>query len=115
MVKKTCAWCHKPTKLPETFAAKTPILEWLEKRIEEFCDKNDYSKQEVWGLDSDWGVINIPEQFEAELLVYDSLLISVERKTICKDCLVEDQKLWDKYYHGLDDNNDFEITIDDLK
>ena len=37
----TCAWCHKPTNLPEVFAAETPILEWFEKKIEAFCDKNN--------------------------------------------------------------------------
>ena len=31
-MKKTCAWCHKPTNLPEVFAAESPILEWFEKR-----------------------------------------------------------------------------------
>ena len=51
---------------------------------------------------------------EAELLTYDELLITVNRKTICKDCLIEDQKLWNKYYDsGL--GGDFEINIDDLQ
>jgi len=29
---KTCGWCHKPTNLPEVFAAETPILEWFERK-----------------------------------------------------------------------------------
>ena len=114
MGKKTCAWCHKPTNLPEVFAAESPILEWFEKRIEAYCDNNNVTKKQIWGEDSDWGKINIPEQFEAELLTYDSLLVTVGRKTICKECLVEDQVLWDKYYNN-GENGEFEITIDDLK
>tara|TARA_B110000483_G_C18130579_1_gene517425 strand:+ start:489 stop:833 length:345 start_codon:yes stop_codon:yes gene_type:complete len=114
MNKKTCEWCHKPTNLPEVFASETPILEWFENRIEQFCRDKGMSKQQIWGEDADWGRFDIPEQFEAELLTYDELLITVERKTICKDCLVQDQKLWDKYYND-GENGDFEITIDDLK
>ena len=48
-------------------------------------------------------------------LVYDELLVTVSRKRICKTCLVDDQKLWDKYYNNGDGEGDFEITIDDLK
>ena len=113
-MKKTCAWCHKPTSLPEVFAAESPILEWFEDRINAFCDDNNIDKEHLWGEDSDWGRINLPEQFEAELLTYDDLMVTVDRKTICQHCLVEDQKLWDKYYSG-GDNGDFEITINDLK
>ena len=115
MSKKTCAWWHKPTNLPEVFAADTPILEWMENRINKFCDDKGLNKQQVWGEDADWGRMNISETFEAELLVYDELLITVDRKTICKQCLVDDQKLWDKYYNNGDGEGDFEITIDDLK
>lgn len=114
MGKKTCAWCHKPTNLPEVFAAETPILDWMEKRIDDWCDKNDKDRAEVWGNESDWNMAQLPPGFEAELLTYDNLLVSVSRKTICKQCLVEDQKLWDKYY-GPFDNGDLELTIDDLK
>jgi hypothetical protein len=114
MARKTCAWCHKPTNLPEVFAAESPILEWFEKQINDWCDKNNMSRNAVWGEDSEWGRLPLPEQFEAELLTYDNLLTSVSRKTICKTCLVEDQKLWNKYYDS-GDPGDFEITIDDLK
>ena len=114
MAKKTCAWCHKPTTLPEVFAADSPILEWFEDRIEKFCEEKGINKKQLWGEESDWNKVNIPEGFEAELLTYDALLVSVSRKRICKTCLVEDQKLWDKYYNnGV--GGDFEFTIDDLK
>jgi len=110
----TCAWCHKPTNLPETFAAETPILEWFEKKIESFCDKNDVDKKDLWGVDADWEAVEITPEMEAELLIYDELLVTVSRKVICKECLIEDQKLWNKYYDsGFGD--DFEINIEDLK
>ena len=111
---KTCGWCHKPTNLPEVFAAETPILEWFEKKIERFCDKNNVDKKDLWGNEANWDRVKISPQMEAELLAYDELLITVNRKTICKDCLIEDQKLWNKYYDsGL--GGDFEINIDDLQ
>ena len=34
---KTCAWCHKPTSMPEVFAADTPLLEWFEEKIDAYC------------------------------------------------------------------------------
>ena len=114
MSKKTWAWCHKPTNLPEVFAADTPILDWMEKRIDDWCKKNGKDRKEVWGNESDWNIVDLPPGFEAELLTYDSLLVTVNRKRICRQCLVEDQKLWDKYY-GPFDNGDLELTIDDLK
>ena len=108
---KTCAWCHKPTTLPEVFAADSPILEWF---LEKYCQSNNISKKDIWGADANWDKIEMTPEMEAELLTYDELLISVSRKTICKDCLVEDQKLWNKYYdNGF--NGDFEINIEDLR
>jgi len=118
----TCAWCYKPTTMPETFAPISPILDWMEEKIDKWCEDNDYTREEVWGIDSDWNKIDLPEQFENELLAYDELIASVERKVICQECLVEDDKLWKKYYYDpLDDEDwdgefetDIEIDEDDL-
>ena len=74
---KTCAWCHKPTNLPEVFAADSPILEWFEKKIEVFCNSNNIDKRDLWGVEADWDRVKLTEQMEAELLTYDELLISV--------------------------------------
>jgi len=51
-----------------------------------------------------------------ELIAYDELIATVSRKTVCQECLLEDDKLWKKYYMipGLDDE-DFDLEIDDLK
>ena len=38
-----CAWCHKKTNLPAVFAAEAPLMEWMEKRIDAWCDKNNLS------------------------------------------------------------------------
>ena len=76
-----CAWCHKKTDLPAVFAADGPILEWMEKRIDDYCDKHNISREQLWGGESDWNKIKIDEKMEAELLAYDELVASVSKKT----------------------------------
>ena len=41
---------------------------------------------------------NLDSELEAELLVYDSMLSSTSKKTVCMSCLDQDDKLWKKYY-----------------
>lgn len=114
---KTCAWCHKPTSMPEVFAADTPLLEWFEEKIDAYCKSKNIDRRELWGIESDWNSIpQIPEVLEAELLTYDNLISTVNRKTICSPCLKDDQKLWIKYYNNnINPDDDFEIKIEDLK
>lgn len=118
---KTCSWCYKPTTMPETFAPISPILDWMEERIDKWCEDNDYTRDEVWGEESDWNYVNLPEEFELELLAYDELIASAERKVICQECLAEDDKLWKKYYYDLSEDEDldgdfdFEIEEEDLE
>jgi hypothetical protein len=115
---KTCAWCYKPTSLPEIFAADVPILDWMEERITKYCDDNEIDRDALWGEDSDWDELNLDENFEMELIAYDELIATVSRKTVCQECLQEYDKLWKKYYmtSDLDDeDDDFELEIDDLK
>ena len=47
---KTCAWCHKPTSMPEVFAAETPLLEWFEEKINKYCEDNDIDTASVGPL-----------------------------------------------------------------
>ena len=110
-----CAWCHKKTNLPEVFAADAPIMEWMEERIEKYCKENGISRSLLWGEDSDWNSVDIDPTMEAELLAYDELVASVSRKHICKECLMEDEKLFKKYYLKDFPDDDLELTIDDLK
>ena len=113
--KKTCAWCHKPTTLPAVYAADTPLMDWLEEKIDIVAKSKGITRNEIWGENSDWATIGLSAGFENELLAYDSLLCTVTRKTICKSCLVEDYKLWLQYYSKIDDDpNDIDVIIDDL-
>ena len=113
---KTCAWCHKKTNLPEVFAADGPLLEWFEKFLDKYCIENDIDKEDIWGVDSDWGKLDLDIKMEAKLLEYDELVASVSKKTICKECLIEDDRLYKKYYFKDDFfDDDFDINIDDIK
>tara|TARA_B100000674_G_scaffold58320_1_gene40593 strand:- start:1455 stop:1811 length:357 start_codon:yes stop_codon:yes gene_type:complete len=112
---RTCAWCYKPTSMPEVFAADTPLLEWFEDRIDTYCKTNNIDRKILWGAESDWNKVDIPEDLEAELLTYDELVSSVSRKVICSPCLKQDNKLWIKYYNkDFDSDDDLEIKIEDL-
>ncbi len=88
----------------------------MEERITKYCDDNEIDRDALWGEDSDWDELNLDENFEMELIAYDELIATVSRKTVCQECLLEDDKLWKKYYMvpGLDDE-DFDLEIDDLK
>ena len=67
--------------LPPVFAAEGPLMEWMEKRIDKYCEENNLSRSELWGEESDWNVVKLDEQMEAELLAYDELVASVSKKT----------------------------------
>jgi hypothetical protein len=95
---KTCSWCHKETRLPKVFAAQSPLLEWMEEKINTYCEIKGIDRKELWGEDSDWGSMELSESFEMELITYDELTFTVNRKHICRDCLLEDDKMYKKYY-----------------
>lgn len=112
---RTCAWCHKNTTLPKVFAASSPLLEWMEQRIDSYCSENGLHREDIWGDHSDWNDVDIDIQMEAELLTYDELVVTVGRKTICKECLIEDDKIFRKYYFQEDEDDDYTLDIDNLK
>ena len=115
MDSKTCAWCHKPTDMVKIFAADTPILEWMEDKITSYCKKHNIEREKLWGYNSNWDDLQLPEVLEAELAVYDELIETVSRKRICKECLIEDDKLWKKYYSNEGDYDViFEFDVNDL-
>ena len=90
---KTCAWCHKPTSLPKIFAADVPILDWMEEKIDVFCNKNGINRNILWSEGSDWGKLDLDEKTEAELLVYDELIETYSKKRDeLNDKYSEDQK-----------------------
>lgn len=104
--KKYCSWCGKPTVMEEMMVSETPILEFMEEKIDE------HGRNKIWGEDGDWSTQNLDSDFEAELLVYDNMLNTVSSKVVCINCLKEDDDLWEKYYNQDDDN--YEIEFDDL-
>ena len=82
---KTCAWCFKKTNLPDVFAAEAPLMIFMEERIDEWCEKNDVTRDELWGANGDWTQLELDPTMEAELLAYDELVAGVSKKTICND------------------------------
>ena len=104
-----CSWCGKSTWMNRMLLPETPILEFMEDKI------NGYGRQDIWGEDGDWSMKDLDSDFEAELLVYDELLNTVSNKIVCIGCLKEDDDLWNKYY-GIDEDdnpdNDDEILFD---
>lgn len=91
-----CSWCGKLTPMEKLQLPETPILEWIEDKIDKA------GRLKVWGKDADWSRLRLEPEFEAELLVYDDLLGKVSLKTVCERCLDEDDKLWAKYYKTED-------------
>ena len=87
-----CCWCGAPTLMEKTMTADTPILEEMEDKIDMI------GRNQVWGTNSDWSRLNMNSDTEAELLVYDQLLSTVSFKTVCEKCLIDDEKLYRKYY-----------------
>ena len=65
---KLCAWCHKQTRLPKVFAAQSPLLEWMEEKINTYCEAEGIDRSEIWGEHSDWGRTQIPESLENEII-----------------------------------------------
>ena len=100
-----CAWCGRPTMMPRMQVADMPIMEWMEKKIDKA------GRLRIWGEKSDWSKVKLDPSFEAELLLYDNVLSTVSSKTVCVNCLVEDERLYQKYY-GRDDE-DIEVEVED--
>jgi len=111
-MKNNCSWCTLPTDMPVVFAAKSPLLEWLEKKIDRHAIINDVHRNDIWGNNADWSKVNLGSQFEEELVFYDELITTITRKHICKKCLMEDQRLSNTYYPIIDDINDIDINFE---
>jgi hypothetical protein len=95
---KYCKWCGKKTFMEAMHTAETPILEFLEDKIDK------HGREEVWGEHGDWSEEDLDSDFEAELLVYDGMLNNVTKKVVCISCLKHDDEMLKKYYgHELND------------
>jgi hypothetical protein len=102
---KYCVWCGKKTIMESMLLPEIPILEFIEKKI------NNYGRNKIWGMSGDWSEEKLDSNFEAELLVYDQMLNNIDKKVVCSSCLKHDDKLWDKYYG--DTKEDIIFIIDD--
>tara|TARA_R110000772_G_scaffold121070_2_gene227399 strand:- start:1075 stop:1407 length:333 start_codon:yes stop_codon:yes gene_type:complete len=91
----TCEWCFSKTSMGKTTQAETPILEFIEDKI------NELGREEVWGVNGDWSLMDLDSDLEAELLVYDELLNNLGKRVVCWPCLEEDDKLYEKYYGDM--------------
>ena len=67
-------------------------------------------------------MVDIDSDLEAELLVYDTMLNNVQERIICEVCLIQDEKMYQKYYGGMigeinnnPDDDDEDIYIIELE
>ena len=90
----TCSWCFKPTDLPEVFAAEVPILEWMENKIDKYCNEHDISREELWGETSDWNSLDLDEGWVMELL---SIFHQSAFLNLYKDFISSSQPLTEGY------------------
>ena len=98
--KNYCEWCGNKTTLEKIVMPDTPLLEFLEEKIDVL------GRDKIWGEDSMWFDMDLEPDEEAELLVYDGLLNSLSQKIICEGCLDEDERIYKQYYK--DEINDDE-------
>lgn len=94
---KYCKWCGAKTNLDPILIPETPILEFLEDKIDKL------GRDKIWGENSNWAYLELDSDTEAELLVYDEMLNTINLKHLCEKCIEEDDRLYDKYYGKEDD------------
>jgi hypothetical protein len=100
-----CEWCAKNTKMGLTEQPNTPILEDIEDRI------NHIGRDKVWGKNADWSILDLDSDFEAELLVYDELLNTMSKRRVCRQCMLEDDMLWERFYGNDEDEDEDDIDF----
>ena len=92
-----CSWCGMKTVMEPMQLPQTPILEFMEEKI------NKLGRNRVWGEHANWSKLDMDSDIEAELLVYDEMLSTVALKHVCEKCLSEDDRLYEKYYGGSEE------------
>ena len=100
-----CQWCGSKTNMEQMQLPDTPILEFLEDKIDKL------GRNRVWGENSNWAYVDMDPDDEAKLLVYDEMLSSVSLKYVCAKCLSDDEKNWEKYYGDKDDEIRFDADF----
>ena len=101
---KYCEWCSKKTPRPPTTQAETPILEFMEEKIDLV------GREDIWGIHGDWSMVDIDSDLEAELLIYDEMLNNVKKRIVCTACIMNEKVMYNKYYSQMmgevNENND---------
>mgnify|MGYP003679837449 FL=1 len=100
---KYCEWCGNKTSMGKTTQAETPILEFIEDKIDEI------GREEVWGVHGDWSTMDIDSDFEAELLVYDEMLNTIDKRIVCEVCMRQDDEMYMRYYGEMEEEIVFEM------
>lgn len=100
-----CRWCGVITSNYPSYIPSSPILEWLEEKIDIL------GREKVWDENSDWSKIEMDTETEAELLVYEGMLNTIIKGRVCDECLKKDDELFEKYYGPLEQGED--IFFDD--
>ena len=105
---KYCEWCSKKTYMEKTTQSNTPILEFIEDKIDLI------GREEIWGIHGDWSEMNIDSDLEAELLIYDEMLSTMGKRIVCITCLKQDELMYKKYYSGMigEDIDDYIIELE---
>ena len=90
-----CEWCAKKTPMIPTTQAETPILEFVEDKIDLI------GREDIWGVHGDWSLMEIDSDLEAELLIYDEMLNNVQKRIVCTACIMNEEKMYNKYYGDM--------------
>ena len=97
---KYCEWCSKKTTMGKTQQAETPILEFIEDKIDLI------GREDIWGVQGDWSLVEIDSDLEAELLIYDEMLNNVQKRIVYTACIMNEEKMYNKYYGDMIGEND---------
>jgi len=73
-----CVWCGALTPMEKMQLPETPILEQMEDKIDKV------GRNRIWGDNSDWSRVDMDSELEAELLVYDEMLATIDPKIVCE-------------------------------
>ena len=94
--KRKCDWCSKLTDMPYTYHAMGPLSEKYELLMDSFEKK--YGGK--W-FDSE----EIEPKLLEEVCFYDQVVSTVSKGVVCAECLVEDDKIYQKYRKNEQENN----------
>lgn len=90
-LKLKCEWCHGTTNVMAMYIPESPVLEWMEEKL--IAIDNDFTEQEL-SREEEW-----------EILVYDEMVKSIRRGSVCRKCWKRDQALYEKYYDPGDEDD----------